>query len=44
MCLCVCMPVLVIVLIESCNLFIFEWNVVFEKVKCMLQWPAEVAE
>ena len=38
MCRCVCMPVLVIILIESCHLFIFEWNVLFEKVKCMLQW------
>ena len=36
MCWCVCIPVLVIVLIENCNLF--EWKVTFEKVKCMLQW------
>ena len=33
MCWCVCMSVLVIVLTESCNLFMFEWKVVFEKVK-----------
>ena len=32
MCGCVCMPVLVIVLIENCNLFMFEWKVVSEKV------------
>ena len=37
------MSVLVIVLIESYNLFMFEWTVVFEKVKCMLQWQ-EIAK
>ena len=26
MCCCVCMPVLVIVLIENCNLLMFEWK------------------
>ena len=38
MCWYACVPVLVIVLIESCDLFTFEWKVVCEKVKCMLQW------
>ena len=32
------MPLLVIVLIENCNLFMFESKVVIEKVKRMLQW------
>ena len=30
------MPVLVIVLTQNCNLFMFEWKVVFEK-ECILQ-------
>ena len=32
----VCMSVLVIVFIESCNLFLLEWKLVSEKVKYML--------
>ena len=35
-CVDVCVSILVIVLIEGCNLFMFEWGLVFEKVKCML--------
>ena len=34
----VCVSVLVIVLIGGCNLLMFEWGLVFEIAKCMLQW------
>ena len=32
MCWCVCMSVLVIVLTERCNLFMFDWKLVFENI------------